>query len=68
MDTSDRQFRRMVEKVEMGETDCTFYKSDIDQFNGCPGLDSAGDDENCGECLYRLDNVIKGLLVLHEKD
>jgi len=37
--------------------ECRYYYPLIEEFDGCPGLDVGGDDEECGDCQYRLDKV-----------
>ena len=32
-------------------------KKDFESFDGCPGLDFAGDSDECGDCPYRLKNL-----------
>jgi hypothetical protein len=39
--------------------ECDFYRVDLDAFDGCPGLDYQGDDDECGQCPYRLENIKK---------
>jgi len=48
-----------IEEVleQMRYIDCKYYQSNFRDFDGCPGLDYAGDDEDCGDCPYRLFKV-----------
>jgi hypothetical protein len=42
--------------------DCNFYYPNPKNFEGCPGLDFQGDDEQCGNCPYRLKNFKRLLM------
>ena len=41
--------------------ECLYYTTGIDDFDGCPGLDAGGYDEECGGCPYRLENIMVAL-------
>jgi hypothetical protein len=44
-------------RKEMKFVDC-FYYGNIEEFDGCSALDYGCDTEDCGNCPYRLGNLL----------
>ena len=51
---------------EMPRQGCDFCTANLKDFNGCPGLDVEGDDDDCRDCEFRLFNIKNDLLLLRE--